>query len=160
MRKVQPKKPRGKLFYGLCIFGILFIIGVIANIVENTNHQPPPRPSGTQSKKIEKSSPTPRQTSKTEKYRPPPPRPSATHAKIVFPKHFISLKDVKKHPQLKNDAEFHAYFYRYNQSAAAYYHKKPEKAQEYLQKFLRYKATLGEKRLDEIMILADSNYPF
>ena len=85
---------------------------------------------------------------------------SGTSGEMSFPKGYISLTAVKKHPKLQGESEYTAYWYRYNQSAAGYYYRKPEKAAEYLEKFRSYRSTLGEDRLDEIMQIADGDYPF
>lgn len=135
MNKARAKKPRGKLFYGLCIFGVLFLIGIISNVFQKQNPEKPVQSTAKTPKPVE-------------------------NKKMVFPKHLIDLNEVKKHPQLHTETEHQAYWYRYNQSASAAYHKKPEMARENYQKFMRYKQVLGEKRFNEIMNLADSDYPF
>ena len=79
---------------------------------------------------------------------------------ISFPKGSILLAEVRKHPQLQNESEAEAYFYRYNQTAAGYHHKTSKKASENLEKFRSYKKILGNTRYLEIMNLADRDYPF
>ena len=157
MNRNKPRKRRGKLFYGLCLFALLWVIGVLIKVAEKP--KPPPRPTSTETgqKPVQKSI----SAAKTQSYRPPPPRPGGTQIKkIKFPKHFIDLDEVKKHPKLHSETEVFAYWYRYNQSAAGYYLRKPEKAREYYLKFLSYKSSLGEERFYEVMNLADSDYPF
>lgn len=79
---------------------------------------------------------------------------------ISFPKGSILLTEVRKHPKLENESEVEAYFYRYNQTAAGYHHKTPQKAAEHLEKFRSYQKVLGNTRYLEIMNLADTDYPF
>ena len=85
---------------------------------------------------------------------------SGTSGEMSFPKGYISLTAVKKHPKLQGESEYTAYWYRYNQSAAGYYYRKQEKAAEHLEKFQSYRLTLGEDRFNEIMQIADGDYPF
>ena len=168
MNKIKPRKKRGKWFYALCIIGALWVVGVLIKVAEN--RKPPPRPKSTEAEQkpvqktteiVKKSAQKATTTAKTQSYRPPPPKPGGTQIKnMKFPKHYIDLNEVKKHPQLHGEMEVLAYWYRYNQSAAGYYHKKPKKAREYYLKFLSYKSTLGEERFYEVMNLADSDYPF
>lgn len=79
---------------------------------------------------------------------------------ISFPKGFIALTEVRKHPELQNESEVEAYFYRYNQAAAGYHQKNTKKASENLEKFRSYQKILGNTRYLEIMNLADKDYPF
>ena len=52
------------------------------------------------------------------------PTPAKSTESMTFPKHLISLEEVKKHPELHTEQEQLAYWYRYNQSAAGYHHRK------------------------------------
>ena len=157
MNRNKPRKRRGKLFYGLCAFALLWVIGVLIKVAEKPKTPPHPKSTEIGQEPVQKVVPT----AKTQSYRPPPPKPGGPQTKkMEFPKHLIDLDEVKKHPKLHSEEEVLAYWYRYNQSAAGYYHKKPEKAREYYLKFLRYKSALGEKRFYEVMNLADSDYPF
>ena len=59
---------------------------------------------------------------------------------ISFPKGLILLTKVRKHPKLRNESEVEAYFYRYNQTAAGYYHKKPKEASENWKNFVHIRS--------------------
>ena len=111
-------------------------------------------------KVVEKKASPPKTSARTIQRATPLKTSAKSVQKMSFPKHLISLEEVKKHPELHNENEIRAYWYRYNQSAAGYHHRKPEMANKNYRRSLSYKPVLGETRFNEIMDLADKDYPF
>lgn len=152
--KRKKRSPVNLVIFGFAVF---CIISVVIATHDNQNTKVPASKDVAPATKVNTST---KLSSSKQSVSRPAYKPFSQSQRISFPKGFISLRDVEKHPKLHNESEVAAYFYRYNQSAAGYHYRKPKMASENLQNFKRYKRVLGEKRYYEIMNLADSDYPF